>query len=72
MSKPVPVSHEAARKNRLEAALWAAKHDWDEFGNPIDAVIEPRQYVAEVQGTAETGKTFLWPKVVDPQELPPA
>lgn len=72
MTKPVPVSSEAARKNRLEAALWASKHDWDEFGNPIDAVTEPRQYVAEVQGTAESGKTFLWPKVVDEQKESPA
>ncbi|KAF8544285.1 hypothetical protein BDD12DRAFT_873193 [Trichophaea hybrida] len=61
--QPVAVSPEEARKNRLEAALWAAKHDWDEFGNPVDAPTEPREYLAEVQGNAESGKTFLWPKI---------
>ncbi|KAA8904550.1 hypothetical protein FN846DRAFT_919704 [Sphaerosporella brunnea] len=36
--RPAPPSREEARKNRLQAAaLWASKHDWDEFGNPVDA-----------------------------------
>lgn len=61
--RPAPVSPEDARQNRLQAALWASKHDWDEFGNPVDASV-PQEYVAEVQGNAETGKTFLWPKIV--------
>jgi len=61
--QPPPASREDARKNRLEAALWAAKHDWDEFGNPVDAPDEPREFVAEVQGDIESGKTFLWPKI---------
>lgn len=61
--QPAAVPPEEARKNRLEAALWAAKHNWDEFGNPVDAPTEPREYVAEVQGNAESEKTFLWPKI---------
>ena len=61
--RPAPVSPEETRQSRLDAALWAAKHDWDQFGNPIDAPAEPSQYVAEVQGDPETGKTFLWPKI---------
>jgi hypothetical protein len=66
--RPAPVSHEEARNNRLQAALWASKHDWDEFGNPVDAPsTEPQEYVAEVQGDPEKGKTFLWPKIVDKQ-----
>ncbi|KAI5846936.1 hypothetical protein BZA05DRAFT_405911 [Tricharina praecox] len=61
--QPARVSREDVRKNRLEAALWAAKHDWDVFGNPVDAPTEPGEFVAEVQGDAESGKTFLWPKI---------
>jgi len=57
------VAPEATRRNRLEAALWAAKHDWDQFGNAVDAPASPREYVAEVQGDTDTGKTFLWPKI---------
>jgi len=58
------VSPEDARKNRLEAALWASKHDWDEYGNPVEASdAKQQQYIAEVQGGVERGKTFLWPKI---------
>ena len=61
--RPV-VSPEDARKNRLEAALWASKHDWDEYGNPVEASdAKQQQYIAEVQGGVERGKTFLWPKI---------
>jgi hypothetical protein len=61
--RPV-VSPEDARKNRLEAALWASKHDWDEYGNPVESSdAKQQQYIAEVQGSVERGKTFLWPKI---------
>jgi hypothetical protein len=57
--------------------LWASKHTWDEFGNPVEVADKPKEFVAEVQvskkgrkdgngegeGEAE-GKTFFWPKVI--------
>jgi hypothetical protein len=58
------VSREDARKNRLKAALWASKHDWDEFGNPVDAfTARPKEFIAEIQGNTSLGKTFFWPKL---------
>ncbi|KAI5815427.1 hypothetical protein BZA77DRAFT_75417 [Pyronema omphalodes] len=73
---PAPVSRAEAHQNRLNAALWASKHTWDEFGNPVEVADKPTEFIAEVQvikkikkdGNTEEmeteGKTFFWPKVI--------